>query len=388
MNSDDIPALDRLLAAQANPSQVARELIAEAQGGLKQFCDIPEGYRGCRLNHTACRLDDLSEAETRRLIENPSGAIMNPAPVHLQAMEFFRMILEGDPLLCEKRDALRPTLGAYLVGPPGVGKTHIMAAFGLCIKERLDKELAKMESAIVGLIKRLYENTLDQLEEWSRLPLDGDNRWVLSAPGPSAIHRTDDEKDVMKRAMQADIHMTKRLSPENRFTAAAKVMQHRVRAYTYQPTDMLYLGFEDLFDQLQGDKARRARALSALETARVLFIDDIHPKGDPERILVIQQLIERRYELDRPGTFLTTNLTAEELGAGDRTVAQRLLSRCSENFIKFDFKDCADWRLTVKSRRIRLIEKAITERLQQPRCPNHTPNDIRQPADGLPKSSV
>lgn len=387
MDTDSTSPLDRMLAAQVTPSQVARELVAEARAGLKPFCDIPEGYRGCRLDHAVCGLDDLPEAETRRLIENPSGAIMNPAPVHLQAIEFFRMILEGDPLVCEKRDALRPTLGAYLVGPPGVGKTHIMAAFGLCIKQRLDTELAKMQSAIVGLIERLYEITLDQMEEWSRLPVDKDNRWVLSGPGLSATHKND-ENDVMKRAMQADIHMTKRASPEDRFAAAAKVLEQRVRAYTYQPTDMLYLGFEDLFDQLQGDKARRTRALSALETARVLFIDDIHPKGDPERILVIQQLIERRYELDRPGTFLTTNLTAEELGAGDRTVAQRLLSRCSENFIKFDFKDCDDWRLTVKSRRIRLIEKTIIERLQQQRGPNNTPDDIRQPADGLPKSSV
>ena len=41
------------------------------------------------------------------------------------------MILEGDPCVCENGDPLRPTLGAYLVGPPGAGKTHIMAAFGL-----------------------------------------------------------------------------------------------------------------------------------------------------------------------------------------------------------------------------------------------------------------
>lgn len=373
MNTDNIPALDRMLAAQASPSQVARELIAEARAGLQQFCDIPEGYRECRLDHATCRLDDLSEAETRHLIENPSGAIVNPSPVHLQTMEFFRMVLEGDPVVCDKRDALRPTLGAYLVGPPGVGKTHIMAAFGLRIKEQLDKELAKMESAIASLVERLYDNTLDQQAEWSRLPLDADNRWALSVPGPSAINRTDNDKDVMKRAMQAGLQMTKRVSPEDRFAATVKLLQQQVRTYTYQPTDMLYLGFEDLFDQLQRDAAHRTRTLSALEMARILFIDDIHPKGDPARILVIQQLIERRYELDRPGTFLTTNLTAEELGAGNRTVAQRLLSRCSESFIKFDFKDCTDWRMTVKSRRIRLIEKVIMERLERTSGPNRLP---------------
>jgi DNA replication protein DnaC len=388
MKTEEVSALDRMLAAQASPSQIARELVAQARAGLEQFCEIPEGYRGCRLHRAACPLDDLSEAETRHLIENPSGAILNPAPVHLQAMEFFLMILEGDPLVCEKHDSLRPTLGAYLVGPPGVGKTHIMAAFGLCVKQRLDRKLARMQSAIAGLVERLYKNTLDQQAEWSQLPVDEDNRWVLSPPEPAAMQGIDNERDVMKRATQADIHMTKRLSPEDRFAAAAQILRQRVRAYIYQPTDMLYLGFEDLFDQLQRDETHRSKTLLALEMARILFIDDIHPKGDPERILVIQQLIERRYELDRPGTFVTTNLTAEELGAGDRTMAQRLLSRCSENFIKFDFKDCVDWRLTVKSRRIRLIEKAITERVQQTRSPNHTPDGIRQPADGLSKPSV
>ena len=81
---------------------------------------------------------------------------------------------------------------------------------------------------------------------------------------------------------------------------------------------------------------------------------------------MIQQLIERRYELNRPGTFLTTNLTAEELGAGDRTIAQRLLSRCRENFIKFNFSECTDWRMAVKARRIQWIEKAIKEQPPQP----------------------
>lgn len=359
-----VSALDRMLATQASPARVARELIAEARAGLQQFCEIPEGYRGCRLDHAACRLEELSEAETRNLIEAPSGALLNPAPTHLQAAAFFRMILDGDPLVCEKGDPLRPTLGAYLVGPPGAGKTHIMAAFGLLIKERLDKELARLEAAITGLVERLYEETLDQLDAWSQLSLDGDNRWVLSGSGPAAGLPTDSGDDSVRRALAADIKITKCRSPEERFALAAKALQHRVRAYIYQPTDMLYLGFEDLFDQLQKDKAHHARMVAALETARVLFIDDIHPKGDPERIRVIQQLIERRYELDRPGTFLTTNLSAEELGAGDHTLALRLLSRCSESFVKFDFKDCADWRLTVRSRRIRWIEQAIKARLQ------------------------
>jgi DNA replication protein DnaC len=257
------------------------------------------------------------------------------------------MILQGDPGVCEHGDALRPTLGAYLVGPPGVGKTHIMAAFGLLIKQRLDRELVRMENTLVRLVEQVYEHTLDWQAEWSRRPLEDDNRWVLSAP----------------RA--ADVRMRKQLPPEERFAAAVRELRRRVRDYPYQPTDMLYLGFEDLFGELQRDREHRARVVAALETARIVFIDDIHPKGDPERIRVIQQLIERRYELDRPGTFLTTNLTSEELGAGDKMIAQRLLSRCSESFIKFNFNDCADWRMEVKSRRVKLVEKTIRERISR-----------------------
>ena len=86
------------------------------------------------------------------MIENPLGAIVNPTCVHREALEFFRKILAGDPLVCAKGDPLRPTVGAYLVGPPGVGKTHLMAAFGLRIKQQLDQELARMESQTIKLI--------------------------------------------------------------------------------------------------------------------------------------------------------------------------------------------------------------------------------------------
>jgi len=365
MNTAVVSALDRMLAGQASAAVIAREIITEARASLEQFCDIPAGYQHCQLAPTTCNLDAISEVEMRALIENPPGTIVNPTRVHLEAIEFFRKILAGDPLVCENQDALRPTLGAYLVGPPGVGKTHIMAAFGLRIKQQLDKELARMESKTIRLIGQIYETTLYQQADWARQPVTDDNRWVLAAAQPLAATKAKTPEDVLKLAMQADIPLKKLLSPEQRFAAAMQYLQRWVRDYAYQPTDMLYLGFEDLFDELQQTKDRRAKIIKALEGARIVFIDDIHPKGDPDRLQVIQQLIERRYELDRPGTFLTTNLTAEELGAGDRTVAQRLLSRCSENFIKFNFNGCTDWRMAVKARRIKLVEKTISDRLSE-----------------------
>lgn len=361
MKTKPITALDRMLAAQAGAADIAREIIAEARSGLEPFCEIPDGYRHCRLEYATRNLGDLSADEARQLLGQPSGPILNPSPVHIEAIEFFRMLVNGDPLVCEHRSPLRPTLGAYLVGPPGVGKTHIMAAFAVCVKQRLDEDLTRLEATIRSLVQRMYEQTLHQQAIWTRPAEDG-GRWDIRSARPSD---PDGAKDFMTRAAREGVSMIAVPPPEERFGAAVRALTRKIRTYPHQPADMLYLGFEDLCAGLQSEPERRARLLAAIENARVVFIDDIHPKGDPDRFHVIQQLIERRYELNRPGTFLTTNLTADELGAGDAMLAQRLLSRCSENFIKFDFRGCIDWRVTVKSRRIRLIEGAIRERVGQ-----------------------
>ena len=58
--------------------------------------------------------------------------------------------------------------------------------------------------------------------------------------------------------------------------------------------------------------------MDALETARVVFIDDIHPQGDPAQVQIVLHLLERRYELGRAGTSLTTNLQTSQLGVVTR----------------------------------------------------------------------
>jgi len=361
-------ALDRLLAGQASPAKVAQELIAEARQGLEAFCDIPAAYQHCQLEVLEKGLNTISAEATKQLIDNPSGAIINPMLAHKQSIEFFQKILAGDPLVCDENDPLRPALGAYLVGPPGVGKTHIMAAFGLKIKQRLDSELKVMEAQTTKLVQQIYETTLYQQVDWAKSPISDTNRWVLDAPSgdikaaleqaaPATERGKPARVDFWKLAQDSKIKLVRQLPPEERFAAALRYLRNWVATYRYQPTDMMYLGFEGLFD-LQKDPEHRQKVFSALEMARIVFIDDIHPKGDPERLQVIQQLIERRYELDRPGTFITTNLLTEQL-SGDQNISQRLLSRCSENFIKFNFDDCQDWRVAVKSRRIEIIRGSL-----------------------------
>jgi len=102
--------------------------------------------------------------------------------------------------------------------------------------------------------------------------------------------------------------------------------------------------------------------MHALESARVVFIDDIHPQSDPEQIQLVLHLLERRYEMGQAGTFLTTNLQTEALGGGDEMLGNRLMSRCAETLVTIDFSDCDDWGKKVKSHKIRMIEDELDSR--------------------------
>ncbi len=98
-----------------------------------------------------------------------------------------------------------------------------------------------------------------------------------------------------------------------------------------------------------------------------MFIDDVHPQGDLEQIQIVLHLLERRYELGRAGTFLTSNLEANELGGGDAMLGSRLLSRCAETLVTVDFSGCDDWRQTVKARRVRIVEDELNRRISSHR---------------------
>ena len=161
MNTNAVSALDRMLAGQANAAVIAHEIITAARAGLEQFCNIPDGYRHCQLEHTTRNLADLSEAETRALIENPLGAIVNPTRCIWRRLSFFGRS-STETRWSVKMLTHYDRRSAPIWWPPGVGKTHIMAAFGLRIKQQLDRELASMESKTVKLIDQIFATTLYQ----------------------------------------------------------------------------------------------------------------------------------------------------------------------------------------------------------------------------------
>ncbi len=328
--------LDKLTAGLATRQDIAQAIMDEVHAGLQVYCSIPEGYAHCELGDRTLDFDTLGDAELRNLLDHPPGVIINPARPHLEAMELFRMILEGDSLVCEGGDPLRPTVGAYLYGPPGVGKTHVMAAFGRAIQallaSRLD-DVTKRIRSYIDIFHRQYQI------DFQRDKTGGRQVWTVTA-------------DSIKASK----------TPEQKFQEGMENIRRSLAGNKDQPTDMLYLGFDDLCE-LYVSSATRRDALVAIENAPVVFVDDLHGKGDPERLKVIQRLIERRYELGQFGTFLTTNVDVEHIGGGDESIGKRILSRSRESFVPFDFTGCTDWREAVKNRKIKLIQAEIGRRI-------------------------
>lgn len=328
-------ALDKLQAGTLDKAGFRLEVLDEVYAGLHQYCRIPDGYNHCELATRLVGLDRLNDEDFRALLDSSPPEIINPFPSQIMAIELFNLLLSGDPLVCEKNDPLMPMIGAYLYGPPGSGKTHLMAAYGRVVHQLLQENLADTHLMLDHYIDRAFLQ--------------------FSKRVASEREATDEEISYLKveNGMIIDD-----VSPHEEFWQTISALRNTIAEYEYQPTDVLYIGFQELFEVCKYS-SQRAYAMEALEKARVVFIDDIHPQGDPEQVQLVLHLLERRYELGRAGTFLTTNLTTKELSGGDDMLGNRLMSRCAETLVTIDFSDCDDWRQTVKSRKIKMIEDEL-----------------------------
>ncbi len=335
--------LDKIEAGLLGRRDIEQEVINQVYAGLHQYCQIPAGYQHCDLTTQLVDLEGLDDHALRDLLNNPPPGIVNPSSSQLKAIEFFNLLLAGDALVCDNADPLSPTIGAYLYGPPGSGKTHLMAAYGRIMADRLDNELADAQKVMLDVINTAFNRyNHRQAREQEQV----DENWGYAE-------------------LNSDLKPEKYLSPAEEFWATINQFKDHLKTYDYQPTDLIYIGFKELYEVCKY-KNERLDAMHALEQARIVFIDDIHPQGDPEQIQIVLHLLERRYELGRAGTFLTTNLTTQELGGGDAMLGNRLLSRCAEMLVTIDFSDCEDWRQKVKARRVALVEQELDRRL-----PNH-----------------
>ena len=305
--------LDKIEAGLLTREQFELEVINQVYSGLHEYCQIPDGYRHCELGTRILDLDGLADEDLRSLLKNPPAEIINPYKSHIKGIEFFELLLSSDPLVCEQGNPLNPTIGAYLYGPPGSGKTHLMAAFGGRIKSILDDKLEYVREMMGDVIEKAFD--------------------IYIRRQASESESNDTSTGYLELAQDGTEEVTQSLSPADEFWSTINKFQARLKSYDYQPTDLIYIGFKELVE-LCKHSSERHDAMQALENARIVFIDDVHPQGDPEQIQIVLHLLERRYELGRHGTFLTTNLSAHELGGGDEMLGNRLLSRCAETLVK------------------------------------------------------
>lgn len=332
--------LDRLIEGVGTQSEFLAAMKDEIHAGLRVYCDIPTGYQHCTLETKNIDIDKLSEQELRDLIDHPQGEIINPGAPHLETIEFFKMIQEGHPLVTKDGDPLQPTVGAYLQGPTGVAKTHILAAYGHWAQQKLAKELKdimKRVDQLIGTFYREYTYKIDHAQAGDGLKT---RTYDVSDNGLK-----DPEKTPLEKLKQG-------IEGAKRILAGSK----------YQPNDMLYLGFENLCD-IYGSDETRTDALQMIEQAPIVFVDDVNAQGTSEKLAVVQKLFERRYELKNFGTFVTSNVDVKSIGGTDTNVAKRILSRSKESSLVVDFDGCTDWRESMKQRKISFIRDEIRKRI-------------------------
>ena len=332
---------DRLLGGLIDVTDVAQMIVDEAYGPLRIFCEIPEKYSHCTLGHEPGDVEGFTLEQIDELVASPPGTIIDPHNAHLEAITLFEMMLEGHPLVCDEKDPFQPKLGAYLYGIPGTGKTHIFAAFASRMKSVLEAHISGYRSKILQFVHQEYR---------------------AFQFAQAKMSNPDVQKKIYVISGDDDGELSERLAPEERFRVKYEQFRTALRQLKYQPSDLLYLGF-DPFYELYVSSGQSEEVLQALINAKVVFIDDVHPKGELRRAQLAQHIIERRYDRGG-GTFITTNLEAKQIGGDDDKISQRLFSRCQEMFYTIDFSECRDWRTEVAKKRMNLVQAEVRSRFE------------------------
>ncbi len=233
--------LDRVEAGVLSMEQFEEAVVSGVYAGLHQYFQIPDGYVHCGLDTRAIDLESLSDQDLRAMLRTPPTEIINPQQAHIKAIELFSLLLEGDPLVCDRGDPLMPTIGAYLYGPPGIGKTHLMAAYGRHVRTLLDHQLSHMASSFHDVFESAFQRYLKRQISESR---DG-----RSEAQTGFVEISADRQDLIQGNTATE-----------EFWASIEDFKQRLKTYAYQPTDLIYIGFKELVELTLHSPERKTRA--------------------------------------------------------------------------------------------------------------------------------
>ncbi|MBI4147513.1 cell division protein ZapE [Candidatus Woesearchaeota archaeon] len=305
-------------------NEAANKVWHEIRGVRAQYCWIPTKY------------------------ENVSFKLSNPSPAQETAANLLMALLQGQ--LCTDNNLLLPEQGIYLHGHVGTGKTHLLAAYANGIHKQLLIEEKKrktfVELKLTEILNCLYEDfksgvkTIDGHLAYEQTVLDGPHKQGETYNYGSRDERLNYLKGTLDKKFKSQY-------PSIITTAREK--------FRFTESYMVFLGFEELLRIKTGNQT----IMDELVVAPILFLDDLHPKDDDERAKVIQEVLERRYENDGRATFVTSNLSPEELvkvGNYSDKIANRIVSRCKEMFYVIDTSDAEDYRQIIGNDRKKNID--------------------------------
>jgi|GEM_PF-6123456 len=358
------PFLDQLREGGMSVNGLAERLMRESYKGLHTHIEIPSAFRHCRLRGRVVDEGTLTSEKIRQLCEEHSPEIINPDEVQLQAMNFLLKLTRGDPRFCEGGDPLRPKVGAYLYGPPGKGKTHILSAFGMQMKALLKDDLTETMRTVKSRLDLAYARCNKAVDAQK----GRSEEFTIGGAGAAGskdvgleyaeLLRELKTTPVEKLRKQQGGGTTSVAELERAFTVEVEECRRYIASHRSQPTNVLFMTSGD-YCALNSDPESHKEALRMIRRAPVVIIDDLNPLASQEQTSALSNLIQDRYNTGMFGTFISSNIPPGEFAGLDENLVASLRDRMDVGFLSFDFTESRNWRKTVLKRRVEEMQGAV-----------------------------
>lgn len=254
----------------------------------------------------------------------------------------FEILCDGHKIALRllQRFGINPPKGLYFWGNYGTGKTHLVAAYALSINQLLELEY-------LGSVCKFTDDIITEKINKYR-ERDKANETLRNRATPETQKKLQAEYDQL--VVSTDRYVE--VYTQEQFDRIVGDSPHK-------PSDLAFITFDDLFDRRDDENF-----VEDLLSRRIVIIDDIHPKGERERMNLIQRIIERRYNEARTGaTFITSNIKPEQLLSAKsypRQIGERVHSRLQEMCMPIQF-ETKDYRIIKAGRQNAEILKMLEE---------------------------